>query len=429
MKRIGFGLIFVVMLLLAGNAFVAQRVQSRWAGKMAALQAAGEPTSLAELAPAPIPDALNVAAQLDLLAGEVEEFGKDQTAWLNRTPLGKAYEESQADANPLPTAEQAAAMREILNKHSSLGAGISRAAALDVWASRADYTTTTIAFIQQLSLPRIQSFRQIARFAAWEMAVLARENNGDQAVRRGIELLRLARQFQREPTLVAYLVAIAVRGVAIESIASVIDLEGVTMETRSALDEELSQADTLQPLVDTMRAERAYNLQVVDELVDDSLASRLFLRKARSSLAVIDWFEGALPAVGKPWHELRAQPGASAAFNMPEGAGEIVETALPAVTASYDAANQNLAMVRALRVLNALYAYADEHGEEASGLESLGLAPEAMVDPFSGKPLLLKRTKAGWIVYSVGRNKKDDGGIMDYFSGDVGVGPPTEAVK
>ena len=36
--------------------------------------------------------------------------------------------------------------------------------------------------------------------------------------------------------------------------------------------------------------------------------------------------------------------------------------------------------------------------------------PRVPLDPFSGRPLRLKRDGAGAVVYSVGRDLKDDGG-------------------
>jgi len=52
----------------------------------------------------------------------------------------------------------------------------------------------------------------------------------------------------------------------------------------------------------------------------------------------------------------------------------------------------------------------------------LGLPKEATIDPFDGKPLKLKHTKDGWIVYSVMVNGIDDGGEFTGLA-DFGVAP------
>ena len=57
--------------------------------------------------------------------------------------------------------------------------------------------------------------------------------------------------------------------------------------------------------------------------------------------------------------------------------------------------------------------------------EALGLPAEALLDPFDGQPLRTKGRGKDLVVYSVGMNFKDDGGIdlSGRPSGDFGWGP------
>ena len=77
-----------------------------------------------------------------------------------------------------------------------------------------------------------------------------------------------------------------------------------------------------------------------------------------------------------------------------------------------------------LRAFNALQAYAENNGREASGLADLDLPPEATIDPFSGQPLIVKHTDKGWRIYSVGEDGVDDGGAFK-DNKDYGLGPPS----
>ncbi|HMO84989.1 MAG TPA: hypothetical protein PKC18_08745, partial [Lacipirellulaceae bacterium] len=199
-KRLGIALAMIAGLLLVANGVMAWRTEARSNALKAAIRAAGDPASIADLAPAPIPDSDNAAAQIAGLADALKAFGTDYRAFLERTDLGKAYDQSDA----LPTAEQAAAMRAILDKHSALSEGVSRAAACDAWASTADFTVSHDAFLDAL-LERVQAFRGAMRYAGWEIAVLTAEGKTDEAVRRGIDVLKLARLHEAEPTLVSYL--------------------------------------------------------------------------------------------------------------------------------------------------------------------------------------------------------------------------------
>ena len=55
-------------------------------------------------------------------------------------------------------------------------------------------------------------------------------------------------------------------------------------------------------------------------------------------------------------------------------------------------------------------------------LRDLGLPAEATIDPFNSQPLHVKKLPKGWMVYSVGINLVNDGGILDGVT-DLGAGP------
>jgi len=60
--------------------------------------------------------------------------------------------------------------------------------------------------------------------------------------------------------------------------------------------------------------------------------------------------------------------------------------------------------------------YKNQTGRYPANLAALvpGILPEVPVDPFTGKPLIYRLEGAGFIVYSLGSNEKDDGGRMTY---------------
>ncbi len=63
-KRLAIGLALLLAVLLIANSVLAWRAQRRLSDVLAELRSAGRPTTLAELAPAKIPDDENAAAQL-----------------------------------------------------------------------------------------------------------------------------------------------------------------------------------------------------------------------------------------------------------------------------------------------------------------------------------------------------------------------------
>ena len=92
--------------------------------------------------------------------------------------------------------------------------------------------------------------------------------------------------------------------------------------------------------------------------------------------------------------------------------------------ASFIADFRTFTSSRCLRVVNALGEYRDRTGKEAESIEQLSLPREAIIDPCTGKPLRIKKTDAGWIVYSLYRNGEDDGGLYHPDDGPWGFGPP-----
>jgi hypothetical protein len=83
---------------------------------------------------------------------------------------------------------------------------------------------------------------------------------------------------------------------------------------------------------------------------------------------------------------------------------------------------RTVAVMRSLRIYNALRQFAEKHGREATGLEQLDLPQSATIDPYSGEPLKIKFTGQGWVVYSVMENGMNDGG--DFIGRkDYGVAP------
>jgi hypothetical protein len=126
-----------------------------------------------------------------------------------------------------------------------------------------------------------------------------------------------------------------------------------------------------------------------------------------------------LQDVKDPWHVVAAKSPTSAILKSPTGLGVFADQLQPAIREAYKSANRSLAVSRSLRIVNILRRFAAENGREAESLAELSLPAEATIDPFSGAPLLLNRRDNKWIVYSVGDDGKDDGGLAPK---DYGVG-------
>lgn len=414
-KRWGIGIAIVLGLLLAANGIMAWRTEARENAVKEAIRAQGDPASIADLKPEPIADHRNAAAQIAGLSNELKAFEKDHFTFLESTDLGKAYDKSDA----LPTAEQAAAMRKILDKNDAMKDAIDRAAACDAWASVGDYSVDHTVFIEQL-LERIQNFRTVMRYARWELDVLAAEGRRDDAVRRGIDILKLSRLHESEPTLVAYLVSVAVRGTAIDGMNKTLAAGSVSADVRQSLDEELARAERPGQFGAMLRLERGAAMDA-SLAVPGPVSRMLGWPAKRHFLNAHEMMGEVIARADGPWPEFRKQTKSWEGRDVDTGHGVLANLLAPAIAASAQARDRDLALIRSLRVLNALQGFEAREGRQASDLADSGLSGDATIDPVTGSPLLATRSEHGWTVYGVGKNEKDDGGDFDDWL-DVGVG-------
>ena len=419
----------VVGTLLVGLCLWAMYSRYSYGARLAAIRSAGDPASIADLAPQPVSIENDAAAQLAAVATSIDAFAREHGRFFN-TPTGKAYEAAD-DRDEPATAEQLAAIGAIVENYPELDAAIARAAACDGYASRLDYSLPGPAFLAAMGTSPTTEIRTIARFVRWQMELAVAEGRRDKAIASGIQLLRLARLFDAEPGLVSSMLADAVRYSAADALYHALAAGEVSRERHAQLDDELTKHGDGQSLIHTLKSERAINISMLEAqfggwnpLVMNTVGWPLRMHQA----SILDLHEALLPVVARPWHEVHADPKLKALFQAQSGEGVMADLLLPSIEAVHKLANRSAALVRSLRIQNALSHFADEHGREANGLAELALPKEATIEPFSGEPLVVKHTEDGWMVYSVAENGVDDGGSFDDQK-DWGLGPRNKAAE
>lgn len=401
--------------------------RSSLSSRIEAIRAAGYPAMIADLAPKPIPVDENAAAQLAEVATRIDAFAKEHGRFYN-TPEGRAYE-SQRRRGAEASAEQLASIRAIVGQYPELDEAIERAAACDRYASRLDFSMPQPQLLQAM-LDKSSSIHTVARFVQWQMELAIADGRPDVAVRRGIDLLRLAALYDAEPTLGNSMVAMAIRGSAASAIhdALVADREQViSSELRAELDRELARFRAEDVLRQAIVSERAYVISATLQHLDGMsviAANTIALPMKTSFIESIDLIDPTLELAGQPWHEV-FKPDSQNVFQSTGRMGAMASLLAPSFKAHFDLVHRTSATLRSLRVLNSLQQYAVEHGQEAAGLSNLNLPAADVVDPFTGQPLIVKPSAEGWLVYSVGTNGVDDGGDFAKDK-DVGFGPPQE---
>ena len=233
---------------------------------------------------------------------------------------------------------------------------------------------------------------------------------------------------EKEPTLISYLVSVAVHGVAISELCDALSAGPVSGKLHEKLDQELARHDDPQRLVRALKTEGAmasgWNRWPIFES-DGKPYSGVWNISGWPLkwylLGVYDYTHELIPLAVRPWYEVRDQFGKSDAEMISTGHGKLADFVKwrHAVVSS---PRREIVMLRSLRIYNALRQFSEQNGREASGLQELKLPLEAAADPYSGQPLKLKHTELGWEVYSVLENGVDDGGNFKDLK-DYGVAP------
>jgi hypothetical protein len=421
LKRIAIGFGIALGLLLIVNGVLAWMAQHRLDQKIAELRAAGEPVALADLAQSPISDEKNAAVYIQIALEQTEKWQQDYYKFED-SPRGKLFDDKE-DRGELPNADEISAIRATVDAYPTVLAAIEKAAACEDYVSLLDFKLNENQFLDR-AITRARTVRSLFNFAHAEMIVLTAQGKADDAVRLGAQMLRLARLIDREPLLMNHLVALGMRGIMFDAINLALRHNSISPAVRVELDAALASLDTLEPLKAAIRSEPAYLIPLITEQTGGGFA---FIRWTllNRMLGELDVEYQAYQVAQLPLDQIRPQwnPVTKQA-SPPQFAGIKSGSMATPFAAVFVGEFRHLALSRCLRVLNELGNYRAKAGKDAESIEQLALPRGATIDPWSGQPLHIKMTTAGFVVYSVWQNGVDDGGRFDPIDGDWGFGPP-----
>lgn len=378
------GAVLAVLVLACGGVLVYRLVQFRSA--VASLKAQGQPVSFADL------------------NSTSDEFEVDGTEAFNRLaePLGSFESEMYKDEEVLSRPVD----DEMIARFDDLVEAYPTVFPLLEELSKADGLRTELQGDFQTAinqeLERVQRLRSCARVLAWKLRVLAAQGKADEALDAGVKIFELCRVFDHQPTMVSRLVRVACHGVAIQEIHDLITQQKVSPEALERLNQQILNRSKSQDYLIALTTERAAGIEFVSE--------RGMFHIAFGGLDYLDTINEEIENCTKqPFEQTfsNADP-ASAPAGLPDPSGSI----LPALQQLRMASARNTSLLRALRIISALVANPDSIGKEISqdDLLAMGVPKEMTIDTMTGDPMIVKRRDDRWVVYSVGWNKKDDGG-------------------
>jgi hypothetical protein len=439
-------------ILLVANAILVWTTGTRLERQLAAIREAGDPLVLTDLARPPIPPEKNAATYLRRAEAGVaaihNEVGSDD------------FWEYFQTRDPMP-AEIQKAVKAAFSAHPDVIPLLQQAAACPDYDPQLDYTVSPGEFIAS-ELSPIQALRMDGRVLEFRVRLLVAEANYDEALRTALILFRLSRHCARNPTLVEYLVAIALQGMAIDSASLALQAGPVSKGVREALDAELAvqERSAMEEYIRALQGDRVLYIDLFGQsayreegsgspfgncwLIGrwvwnrresqylDEMQSFLALlrepvpyRQADAIFGITDYFSSLLAAWSEwaEWAETADEE--DVVRDGVRDSERTMQHPFLMVAQTLQAVTSLRARIRSLRVLNALQTHVPAGSGEVPKLTELGLPAETIIDPFTEEPLCVKKTPHGWLVYSVGPNYRDDGGKLEGGpNSDIGVGPP-----
>ncbi|UCH34553.1 MAG: hypothetical protein JSV65_18855 [Armatimonadota bacterium] len=386
------------------------------------LRAAGEPLTMAEVAPDPVPDSDNAALLYIEAFAHVQEDRRlhDICRGLKMAPSTAARRKLIEELRPLVDANRqglAIAARAAQLPHSRLE--------LD-WESW-DVGTPTLV-IQYT--PR---FRSLSRVLAAQAALESADGDADAAIESCLTGVRIACHLMQDPEFTLLLTSYAVQSIALAELRAVLEENQLDAPTCAAACDELGAIDLRGPLHRALQVERAGGLLLLDYLAahrtepielefwdaDTPLwASVLYasplcdIIQRSERLMWLDLTGRTIELSGRPYREVarqvsRVQEQMGSAPRYYVGLHWI--SVYPKLIASRD---QCQTVINATRVALALEAYHSKHGKYPNSLVDLHEYPSWALpdDPFSDKPFAYRRRGEGFVLHSFGGDLDDDGG-------------------
>ncbi len=421
LKWIGIVAAVAIAILLILNAYFVWTTGRRLESQLLALRAAGDPVQLADLAREPIPPEKNADVFFRRASDDLDAIQKELLVMYPKVGYPSGPDTLSSDEKEK--------LEKLFAAYPKVMPLLEQAANCPDYDLQVDVTLPPSRFLQPF-MDRISRHRLVFRVLRARAAWLLSKGRIEDALAEQVMSLRLARLWRREPMLIGYLMTAACEQTAMFVVNQVMQAGAISPSARASLDGELALHDSMEGYSWAMRSERAFSLSSIREFPGTSFwVMRGFTNDAMSRF--IDLYDWYLKRASESYTDALSSRSKSPP---PNGGtnfyGALVTLLIPALDAARPPAERTRAMSRCLRVLNALQARSVNGNELVPKLNELGLPHEATIDPFNGEPLHLKKLPEGWIVYSVGPDLKDDGGILDgKIDGitDVGAGPIRKA--
>ena len=428
---------FVLLLLLilapiAWHVIYSRVMERRWQANLDVLREAGEPVTLAELAPPPVPDNEN-AAPLYLKAMAHPAIEPDDESY----PVYARVEESES----LTTEELKRARLVVATAREPLEI-LREASRMPRCRFPRDYDASAVDI--SLTAPEWGKGRQAFQLLQIAARVHLADGKADEAVADCLGLLKLARADQDFPLRISLMVEYVRLRKLHDDMQGLLDGAEPSASTLQGFLGAVGDVEDRARLLRALKGERCWTIAFSGELIADRPAVLRRFDCLTSQAVKFSWavlgplaYRDRMAYLGimgkwirladKPYHE-RGLAWRYGGIPMGSGLNQfpwgrpftyLLDYQTHTELVNYD---RRVVQMSSVKLAVALRLCRLNYGRYPDDLAAL--VPEFLdklpTDPFSGKEFIYRKEGQGFVVYSVGVNGTDDGGVEDAKNRDAG---------
>ncbi len=399
--------IILPLLLLITYLVALSLTEKQLAAELARVEASGGALRLADLAPR-VP------------AGEANAADVYQRAFDLVTADSETIDRTRDDPD---------LARQVLATHESALRLLEQASQIRTCAFPVDWDDEV-----GIAFPHFARMRESARLLAARARLRAQDGHPDEALADCAAIFRISEHAQREPILIGALVGFALNGIAMAALEQSLSHGGPSPAACQDLFEVLGTADPHAALEHALQGEIAVQVQLYEH-VRAGHARDLLIGASElwPQALLLDLYR----TLGRPLLNLdevsflRAMEQNIAALDLPPGEAErrmaeiaaeirqlpvyqsvLANMIMPVFTRGLLTRDRAAAETGAAQIALALTAYHGEHRRYPDTLADLAAEGWTIPDdPLTGRPYIYRREGDGFVVYSLGPDMTDDGGL------------------
>ena len=269
-------------------------------------------------------------------------------------------------------------------------------------------------------------YRQLARLLGCTGELARRNGAHEQAANEFLTVVKFGRDCASGGSVLPMLVGSVISGIGTKALRTLLLENSLPIETSQAIGAALRRVSaTFPPVPETLRYELIYSKQMLDSAFKTNASWRVISRNRTHRLFDAAYGEMIQESQKPYWRGERKKV-------IEKWSGENISwwwifdrpipriflgLFLPSLDGVHSIAARREADLQATVIVCALAGHTRDYGEPPERLEQLILdfLPAVPVDPFDGKPFRYRREDAAWVVWSVGKDRKDDNAAWHEF--------------